>query len=1083
MDSLSVKNLRLESWNVQGLGDPDKCAVVKNAATAAAPSVLCLQETKLSSLNTAKARTFLPPFLSENATRDADGSRGGILTAWDTKLLTLSSSIQRRFSLTTTFASTTTDLSFTVTNVYAPSDHSLTDDFVSDMVELLPLVSAPSAKFNALIHHLALQELPLLDRRFTWTNRQNPPTLARLDRVFFNADWDAALPNSTLTLLHRPTSDHTPLLVTATTDIPHSQRFHFENSWLLDPTFLSTTLPSWHLRSRPRDATSDIAAKIKTYRFAVKVWKRAHRYTPFHDNNCKFVIDLMDFFEESRPLSGSELGLRDEAWASLLLSIRQQAARWKQRGKFRAIKEGDENTRFFHALASSRLRRNHIRVLDVDGVHVVSHDAKAAVLHGFYSNLLGLAQVPEWHFCLRSLYADARPVDEAALVARFGLPEIKAALLGMDRASTPGPNGLGPSFYKAAWGTVAPDLQRLFDAFFSGGADLGSINRAHIILLPKKGGRAIAKLLPPPGHSISENFVYATEIVQCCHKRRAPAFALKLDFAKAFDSINWSSLRAIMRVRGFPELWCDWLEAIFTSSRSAVVLNGIPGRWITCRRGLRQGDPLSPYLFLLVADVLQKMVQQDGVLEHPLLDGAPPVVLQYADDMLVIFRADAAAARHLRSILDMFSQATGLVINFHKSTLVPMHVDADVVTEVRDSLGCTLESFPQCYLGLPLSCDKLNPAAFAPLIAKVDSYLSGWRAVLLSPGGRIVLINAVLNALPTYAMAAMLLPPPVLKALDALHRSFLWAAADHVSGAQCLVACAHWSSVCSLIPLYRSISKVQLGDGARCAFWLDSWLPVGAICSVFPALFSHAIDTQASVAAVLRRGLDSALVTRITATAAHQRSLLLEAISGVTLSSGSDTRVLTRCAARDGRLRSADLYKLVCFGGVRAEAASFVWESRAPSRVKFFGWLLSLRRIQTRDTLLRKNILRADECGCPLCPTTLETAQHLVIGCPFAQRFWASVGAPFDVDFAIGNILSDACWPGLPAGSASTFILLCCWQLWKHRNGVVFDSDTPSLHTLRRRCREDAALWLHRLPATRQADVEDWLLRLAVRDA
>jgi hypothetical protein len=246
----------------------------------------------------------------------------------------------------------------------------------------------------------------------------------------------------------------------------------------------------------------------------------------------------------------------------------------------------------------------------------------------------------------------------------------------MDRASAPGPDGLGPSFYKAAWDTVAPDLQRLFDAFFSGGADLGSINRAHIILLPKKEGvlspssyrpvslqncnmKMVCKALTTclqgqisslidadqsgfiAGRIISENFVYATEIVQCCHKRRAPAFALKLDFAKAFDSINWSSLRAIMRVRGFPELWCDWLEAIFTSSRSAVVLNGIPGRWITCRRGLRQGDPFSPYLFLLVADVLQKMVQQDGVLEHPLLDGAPPGVLQYADDTLVIFRADA----------------------------------------------------------------------------------------------------------------------------------------------------------------------------------------------------------------------------------------------------------------------------------------------------------------------------------------------------------------------------------------------------------------------------------------------------------
>jgi hypothetical protein len=370
---------------------------------------------------------------------------------------------------------------------------------------------------------------------------------------------------------------------------------------------------------------------------------------------------------------------------------------------------------------------------------------------------------------------------------------------------------------------VAPDLLALFSAFHAGDADLGSINRTHIALLPKAEGvlspstfrpvslqncsmktickaltsrlqNQIAKLINENqsgfmvGRSISENFVYATEMVQCCHKRKVSSVVLKLDFTKAFDSIDWHSLRLVMEARGFPEPWCDWLDAIFTSSRSAVLLNGVPGRWISCKRGLRQGDPLSPYLYLLMGGLLQRMIQQDPVLRHPLSGDAACLVLQYADDTLIIFEASVAAATRVKLILDQFACATGLVINFTKSTMVPMHTDQELVAELQVVLGCRVEGFPQTYLGLPLSCNKLSLVHSAPLIAKIDKYLSGWCAILLSSGGRLVLIKAVLDALPAYAMGALELPPALLHAIDALRRAFLWNVEGRASGAKCLIA-------------------------------------------------------------------------------------------------------------------------------------------------------------------------------------------------------------------------------------------------------------------------------------------------------
>lgn len=581
------------------------------------------------------------------------------------------------------------------------------------------------------------------------------------------------------------------------------------------------------------------------------------------------------------------------------------------------------------------------------------------------------------------------------------------------------------------------------------------------------------------------------------------------------------------------------MDLIFSTSRFAILLNGLPGKWIRCLRGLRQGDPLSPYLFLMVADVLQRLIQTDDVLQHPLVDGAPCPVLQYADDTLLILRADARAAVRLRDLLLQFERATGLCINFSKSTLVPMHVDAGVLAAIHATLRCRVEGFPQTYLGLPLSAEKLHLAAFAPLIAKVDKYLSGWRALLLSAGGRLVLINAVLDALPAYAMGSLALPPGVLAAINKLRRAFLWAAADRVTGAQCLVAwdfvcrskeegglgvrsladqnkClqvkllhrlhsasseswprwvwgslggaaldntnraavlggAHWNALLWLLPLYRALSCVAVGDGSRTAFWHDKWLPAGPLALAMPELFSHCTLQCATVRQVMIGGLDALLVPRLSVTAARQKAELASLLSGVSLSDAADARTLPLCSKAGGKLKTAALYKLCTFGGEVSRHADFVWRNSAPSRVKFFAWLLVQQRIQCRANLRRKGILDAAADVCPICGEHSETAGHIMFTCRFARRFWAALGSPASLTGSIDSVELCPLPPSAPVRSTTTLRLLCFWHVWKHRNDVAFNGLIPSISLIRKNCRDDAVLWRARLPLEHRSDVDQWL--------
>lgn len=362
--------------------------------TSSSFDLVLLQETKLHNITPFKLASFLPASLANFVHLDAVGTSGGILTAWNNNLLRLKNSVIKDRSVSVQFECCSSNLTFWATNVYGPNAEIDRDSFFQEIIDLQPTISGPwiiagdfnsvrsaddrntgrvtvteTQRFNEWLHDLQVQELPLLDRNFTWSNMQSTPILTRIDRVFFNAEWNAALPNSRLHTLPRSTSDHFPLNVDASTQIPKSGLFRYENNWKFRPLFKELVHDSWTSWHNGYDMAATLNGKLKYLRNRIKTWKKTCKPVKVYLDCCKFTLNFLDWLKENRPLSTLEFFFRGMVKEKLQFYVHSYAVAARQRGKINWCVLGDEDTRFYHSRASDRLRSNQIKVIHANDIY------------------------------------------------------------------------------------------------------------------------------------------------------------------------------------------------------------------------------------------------------------------------------------------------------------------------------------------------------------------------------------------------------------------------------------------------------------------------------------------------------------------------------------------------------------------------------------------------------------------------------------------------------------------------------------------------------------------------------------------
>ncbi|XP_057723562.1 uncharacterized protein LOC130939475 [Arachis stenosperma] len=204
----------------------------------------------------------------------------------------------------------------------------------------------------------------------------------------------------------------------------------------------------------------------------------------------------------------------------------------------------------------------------------------------------------------------------------------------------------------------------------------------------------------------------------------------------------------------------------------------LPSKSFKMERCLRQGDLLSFFLFVLVVDVLHRIVIEAVKKNRisPLLVGRDNIELfhlQFTDDTVVFCPQDEITIRNYMRLLRCFEVMSGLSINFDKSSLIPVNCEREWTQRMCKLLGCKEASLPIKYLGIPLGANSRLVKTWRPIVEKVEEKLSLWKVKTLNKASKLVLIKSVLNSLPVYYLSLYKMPKAVVEKLISLQRRFL----------------------------------------------------------------------------------------------------------------------------------------------------------------------------------------------------------------------------------------------------------------------------------------------------------------------
>ncbi|GJS33116.1 RNA-directed DNA polymerase, eukaryota [Tanacetum coccineum] len=614
-------------------------------------------------------------------------------------------------------------------------------------------------EFNCFISNSGLIEIQLEGYSFTWS-LQSAKKMSKLDRFLVSDGLLSVFPHLSGICLDRHLSDHRPILLREVIFDYGPSPFRVYHSWLNFQDFDKMVLETWNnIDIDDRNKMVRFKKKLQILKKKIRLWVNDYRKKQ-SGHLEELRSNLRDIDKELDQGGTNEVILqrRLEILKNLHDINSANARDYMQKAKIQWAIEGDENSKFFHGIINRKRANLAIKGVMVDGDWV---DDPCRVKEEFRLHFANRFRAPvDTRYKLNYTFPNKLQPDQmATLESPVSRDEVRNAVWGCGENKSPGPDGFSFEFFRKFWDTVANRLSSVIP---------GLISDVQTAFLPNR------QILDGP-------FII-NELLSWCKHKKQQAMVFKVDFAKAYDSIRWDFLEDVLTAFGFGPKWCSWIRGCLHSGMASVLLNGSPSSEFQFYCGLKQGDPLAPYLFLLVMESLHLSVSraiEAGIFKGIKIDSTLNLShLFYADDVVFIGEWSPSNLSGITNILHCFSLLSGLSINLKKSNLLGVGVRSEYVKDAAVNLGCLTMKTPFKYLGVMVGGICATSQAWEDTIGKLKARLSNWKLKTLSVGGRLTLLKSVLGSTPIYNLSIYKAPKSVLHSMESLRRNFF-------NGSQC----------------------------------------------------------------------------------------------------------------------------------------------------------------------------------------------------------------------------------------------------------------------------------------------------------